>query len=378
MADNWVIAPILPAISESLGIPVENAGLLITAYMIPFGIFQIIFGPLADRFGKKQIITLSLAFFTVATGLCAMADSLTGLAVYRALTGIFAASVVPISLALIGDLVPVEQRQMAIGTFMGIAFIGQGLSMITGGAISYFLNWRGVFVVYAALSLIPLVLILKNYKQLPDTRNPQSNFISPYIKLLSNTKNLFTYILVLLEGTFILGSFSYLGAYISKTYQFNYLSIGAIMTAFGFMSLVGGRLAGKLVPKTGPRIILTLGLVFAMTADLLLYFSGQYLGLLIASIGLLGIGFVFTHSTLLTRATEFAQKSRGTAMSLVAFCFMGGGGIGTALGGKLASIYGFSTLFLIYGMMLGITLLASFFLINDPKEITEPLTVLAD
>lgn len=371
MADNWVVSPILPAISESLGICVENAGLLITAYMIPFGIFQIIFGPMADRFGKKQILTFSIAFFTVATGLCAIAGSLTGLAGYRALTGIFAASIMPISLALIGDLVPVEQRQMAIGTFMGIAFLGQGLSMITGGAISYFLNWRAVFVVYAILSLIPLILILKNYKQLPDTRNPQSKFISPYKKLLSNTKSLFTYVLIFLEGMFIIGSFSYLGAYISKTYQFNYLSIGGIMTSFGFMSLVGGRLGGKLVPKTGPRIILTLGLVFAMAADVLLYFSGQYLGLLIVGIGLLGIGFIFTHSTLLTRATEFAQKSRGTAMSLVAFCFMGGGGIGTALGGKVASIYGLSTLFLIYGTLLGITLFASFFLIHDPEEKTE-------
>ena len=65
MADNWVVSPILPAIAETLGIPVQNAGLLITAYMIPFGLFQLIFGPLADRFGKKQILTFSIVFFTI-------------------------------------------------------------------------------------------------------------------------------------------------------------------------------------------------------------------------------------------------------------------------------------------------------------------------
>ncbi len=366
MADNWVVSPILPAIAESLGIPVENAGILISAYMIPFGIFQIIYGPLADRFGKKKIVTFAILFFTVATGLCALAGSLNGLSVYRALTGVFAAAVMPICLALIGDLVPLEKRQMAIGTFMGIAFLGQGLSMITGGAISYFLNWRGVFAVYAVLSFVPLVLILKNYKDLPDTRNPQSRFLKPYMELLSQRKSLYTYILILLEGLFIIGSFSFLGAYISKTYSFNYLSIGAIMTAFGFMSLVGGRLGGKLVLKTGPRKILTLGLTFALTADLIIYSLGSNLGLLIFGIGLLGLGFIFTHSTLLTRATEFAQKARGTAMSLVAFCFMGGGGVGTALGGKIASAYGLPSLFLIYGVMLGITLCLSFFLIKTP------------
>ncbi|WP_457553491.1 MFS transporter [Desulfobacula sp.] len=368
MADNWVVSPILPAISDSLAIRVERAGLLITAYMIPFGLFQIVFGPLADRFGKKQIIMFSILLFTVATGLCAIAGSLTGLAAYRVLTGIFAAAIMPISLALIGDIFPVEQRQMAIGTFMGISFLGQGLSMITGGAIAQFLNWRWVFGVYAVLSLIPMLLLLKNYKYLPDTKNPNSRFVAPYIKLLSNTKNLYTYILVMLEGIFIIGSFSYIGAYISKTYHFDNLTIGAIMTAFGFMSLVGGRLGGKLVPKIGPRPILTIGLISALAADLLLFYAGQNLAVLITSVGLLGLGFIFTHSTLLTRATQFADKARGAAMSLVAFCFMGGGGVGTAIGGKIAIAYGFSNFFLIYGLMLVFTLMVSFLLVRDSKE----------
>ena len=54
MADNWVVSPILPAISQDIGVAVERAGILIAAYMIPFGIFQIIFGPFMDRYGKKQ------------------------------------------------------------------------------------------------------------------------------------------------------------------------------------------------------------------------------------------------------------------------------------------------------------------------------------
>ncbi len=364
MADNWVVSPILPAISENLGIAVERAGLLIAAYMIPFGIFQILFGPLADRYGKKQVIALSIVLFTAATGLCALGFGLTDLAVYRALTGIFAASVMPISLALIGDIFPVQERQGAIGTFMGISFLGQGLSMITGGAIAYFLNWRGVFAVYALLSLIPMILIIKNYKSLPDTKHTDSKFFAPYLKLLGNPNSLFTYLLVLLEGMFIIGSFSYLGAYIAQTYHFNYLSIGAVMTAFGLMTVVGGRLSGKLSKMTNPRKILTTGLFLAVLADLLIYYLGSNIWLLVAGVGLLGLGFIFTHSTLLTRATEFAMKSRGAAMSLVAFCFMGGGGVGTAIGGKIASVYGLSSVFLVYGVALIITLALSFILIT--------------
>jgi predicted MFS family arabinose efflux permease len=221
-----------------------------------------------------------------------------------------------------------------------------------------------VFAGYALLSLIPMILIIKSYKSLPDSKHPDSKFFGPYLKLISNANSLFTYLLVLLEGMFIIGSFSYLGAFISQTYHFNYLSIGAVMTAFGLMTVVGGRLSGRLSNKTNPRKILTGGLFLAVLADLLIYYFGQDLRVLVAGVGLLGLGFIFTHSTLLTRATEFAMKARGAAMSLVAFCFMGGGGVGTAVGSGIIKSYGISNFFLVYGAALLFTLFMSFVLIQ--------------
>ncbi len=365
MADNWVVSPILPSIGSDLGISITRVGLLITAYMIPFGIFQIIFGPLADRYGKKQVITFSMVAFVGASGLCAIGSGLTDLALYRVLTGVFAASVMPISLALIGDTFPVEQRQGAIGMFMGISFLGQGLSMIIGGAIAYLFSWRGVFGIYAAVSVIPVVLLILNYKGIPSKKNPQSLIIRPYMKLLGTPRSLFTYLLVMLEGLFIIGSFSFIGSYISNIYHFNNLFIGLIMTAFGLMTVLGGRASGKLAARLGARKILSIGLLSAALADFIICFSGASLVLLVLGVAFLGLGFIFTHSTLLTRATEFAQKARGSAMSLVAFFFMGSGGIGTALGGKIIAIYGIDKLFLIYGIGIAITLTASFLLIRD-------------
>jgi predicted MFS family arabinose efflux permease len=365
MADNWVVSPILPAIGGNLGIDIASAGLLITAYMIPFGIFQIIFGPLADRYGKKQVITFSMIMFAVAAALCAIGTSLTDLAIYRALTGIFAASVMPISLALIGDVFPVQERQGAIGTFMGISFLGQGLSMVIGGAIAFLFNWRGVFGIYAVISVIPVILLLWNYKALPSEKHPDSQIIMPYLKLLGTSRSLLTYLLVLLEGLFIIGSFSYIGSYIAEVYHFNNLYIGLIMTAFGLMTVIGGRVGGKLSQRIGARKVLSIGLLSAAAADIIIFFFGGNLVLLILGVALLGLGFIFTHSTLLTRATEFALKARGAAMSLVAFFFMGSGGVGTAIGGKLIARFGLEKLFIYYGLALVVTLLLSFLLIRD-------------
>ena len=369
MADNWVVSPILPAIAQNIGVPVTSAGLLITSYMIPFGLFQLIFGPLADRFGKRQILNFAMFFFTFAAALTAIGRGLGDLAIYRALTGIFAASVMPVSLALIADLVPMQERQSAIGTFMGISFLGQGLSMAIGGSIAYFLSWRGVFVAYSALAAIVTILFFTVGRKIPSDKNPDSEFLAPYGRLLGNAPSLILYLIVLLEGIFIVGSFSYLGAFIENVYKFNYLKIGFIMTAFGVMAVIGGRLSGKLAAKMGRRKVLVMGLTFATIADALFFLSGNVLWVLIVGVALLGLGFMLAHSTLLTIATEFAAKARGAAMSLVAFCFMGGGGVGTAIGGKLIKSVGFEKFFSYYGIALLILIFLAGVLIKCEIEV---------
>ncbi len=365
MADNWVVSPILPSIAAGIGVDPVRAGLLITAYMIPFGLFQLVFGPLADRFGKRQVVTIAMIAFTVGTGLSALGASLTGLALFRALTGIFAASVMPISLALIADIFPMEERQTAIGTFMGISFLGQGLSMAIGGSIAFFVSWRGVFAVYAVLSAIATALLLKIGNRIPSVRNPESKMLAPYLGLLTTKASVLTYLIVLFEGILIVGSFSYIGAYIFNSYHFDNLVIGLIMTTFGLMAVLGGRISGALAARFGRRPVLAAGLISACAADAILFLAGGSLPALIGGVGLLGLGFMLAHSTLLTIATQFAAKARGVAMSLVAFAFMGGGGIGTALGGRLIGSLGFTRFFGAYALALAVLVVLALILIRD-------------
>lgn len=372
MADNWVVSPILPSISNDIGVTVASAALIISAYMLPFGLFQLVFGYLADRFGKRQVISGAMVFFTISTGLCAIAAGLTELAIFRALTGIFAASVMPISLALIGDIFPINERQTAIGTFLGISFLGQGLSMAIGGSIAYFLNWRGVFAIYAVLAFVSTVLLLTIGKGIPSTKNPGNKVFAPYISLLKNASSLKIYLLVLFEGVFLIGSFSFLGSYIKNVYDFNNFVIGIIMTAFGAMAIIGGRISGKISAKAGRKKTILIGLICAVLAYIIFLTFGNVLAVLIIGVGLLGLGLMVAHSTFLTIATEFAAKSRGVAMSLIAFFFMGGGGLGTALGSRIVQSSSFTTLFAIYGsglvlVILAVLLIKKSFTVEKPK-----------
>ncbi|MCL5025266.1 MAG: MFS transporter [Chloroflexi bacterium] len=352
MADNWVVSPIVPAIARDIGASAVRTAVLITAYMLPFAIFQLLYGPLADRYGKLRVLRFTLVGFTAAAGLTALGTSLTDLSIYRALTGAFAAATMPVSMALIGDTVRMEERQAAIGSFLGISFLGQGLSMGIGGAIAYLLNWRGVFIAYAAISAVITFLLILRSRGLADPGSPHAEVLAPYRWLLTQGRSLRTYLVVFAEGTLIGGGFSYLGAFLSHQFGLDNLAIGATMTAFGLAAIIGGRKSGAVAGRIGRRRTLVGGLLLAAIGDGLIFLFGGTFAAVVLSIALLGAGFMFAHSTLLTLATEFAARARGTAMSLVAFFLMGGGAIGTALGGRFLEAASYGAFFGLWAALL--------------------------
>ena len=146
---------------------------------------------------------------------------------------------------------------------------------------------------------------------------------------------------------------------------YNYFFIGLTLTAFGVGAVISGRLAGKLAPRTGRVNILSIGLFTAALADVILSGIKSSAFPLILGVALLGTGFMFAHSTLVTIASEFARTARGAAMSLVAFCFMGGGGIGTAIGSKVVDLLGYPGFFLFYGGLLFALMIASRLAMNE-------------
>lgn len=368
MADNWVVAPLLPSIARTMGVEPARAGILIAAYMLPFGLFQLLYGPLADRFGKLRVVGVSLVFFTVATGLTAFGVGLGDLTLYRALTGIFAAATMPVSLALIGDLVPMKQRQQAIASFMGIAFLGQATSMTIGGTIAAVTSWRGVFMVYAVVAAVITVVLLITARSFASELHgdPNSQFVRPYLRLVGHWPSLRTYLVVFFEGMLVLGSFSYLGAFAARNLGLGTLQIGLLMAVFGVGVIVAGRASARLAERIGRHRLVAVGLALAATADLVVAFGGAQLALVAVGVLLLGLGFMFAHSSLLTTATQFAEKARGTAMSLVAFAFMVGGAIGTALGGRLIEATSYREFYLVGGVALAaLTLIA---LVAVPRQ----------
>ncbi len=145
------------------------------------------------------------------------------------------------------------------------------------------------------------------------------------------------------------------------------------MTVFGLMAVTGGRVSGKIASRVGRKKTIVIGLTSTLVGNLIFILMGNVLAFFIIGVGLLGFGLMLAHSTFLTIATGFAEKWRGVAMSLVAFCMMGGGGLGTAIGSRIVGNSSYLTLFSVYGiglifLILAVLLVKKSFMINSVES----------
>lgn len=110
-----MVAPLIPMFSDEFHVSIKVAGLIVPAYLITYGVATLFYGILSDRFGQRPVIFGSLIAFILLTVLTALVESVSAMIVLRLLTGLGAAGVVPISLALVGHLFPYHERGRALG-----------------------------------------------------------------------------------------------------------------------------------------------------------------------------------------------------------------------------------------------------------------------
>ena len=98
----YMVAPLIPRLSTAFGVSAQTIGLIVPAYLIPYGVATLVYGVLSDRLGRRRIMLVSLTAFVLLTGLTAAARSVSELVAIRLVTGLGASGVVPLGLALIG------------------------------------------------------------------------------------------------------------------------------------------------------------------------------------------------------------------------------------------------------------------------------------
>jgi EmrB/QacA subfamily drug resistance transporter len=138
-----------------------------TAFLITSTIAAPLFGKLSDIYGRKRLFMLAIMIFVVGSALCGLAQSMYELAAFRAFQGIGAGGIMPLALAVIGDIIPPRERARYQGYMMAVFASASVLGPVLGGLFSgtdSFLGvdgWRWIFYINVPVAAIALVVIAK-------------------------------------------------------------------------------------------------------------------------------------------------------------------------------------------------------------------------
>jgi predicted MFS family arabinose efflux permease len=343
-AEARVIAPLLAAMAADFRTTIADAGLLISAYALPYGVFQLVYGPLADRFSRQRVMGIALGLFALGTLVSGFAPDFGALTILRICTGAAAAGVVPVALAYIGDAVPYGERQAALGRTMSIALFGGVISAALGGVIASLVSWRVLFIGYGTLGLLVAGLLLRlPVRRVRPATHRAAGLLEPYRVLAAHggRRAAALYMLVGIEGFAAMSTLGYLGALLVAHEGLSYGAAGALLTPNGVGSVLAARMAGRLVARLGELGMVWLGGALMAVAYLLAALQPAMLWFPLAML-FSGVGFALAHSTLQTRATELAPAQRGTAIALFAFVVSLGSGLGTFVAGWAIERVGFT------------------------------------
>ena len=154
--DGTVVNIALPAIERDLGGGLTGQQWTVNAYVLTLGGLILLGGALGDRLGRKRIFMIGVAWFAVASAICATAPTIQTLAVARAFQGIGAALLIPGSLAIIQASVHPDDRGAMIGTWSGLAGVTTAIGPFVGGYFVEAVSWRLIFLLNLPLAAIVL------------------------------------------------------------------------------------------------------------------------------------------------------------------------------------------------------------------------------
>ncbi|MEU6755905.1 DHA2 family efflux MFS transporter permease subunit [Streptomyces sp. NPDC046685] len=156
--DNLVVTTALPAIRSDLGGKLEDLEWTVNAYTLTFAVLLMFGAALGDRFGRRKLFIAGLAVFTGASAAAALSPGIDALIAARAVQGVGAAIMMPLTLTLLTAAVPAARRGMALGIYGAVTGLAVASGPLIGGSLTEHISWQWIFWlnVPIGLALIPL------------------------------------------------------------------------------------------------------------------------------------------------------------------------------------------------------------------------------
>jgi DHA1 family bicyclomycin/chloramphenicol resistance-like MFS transporter len=322
--------PSFPDIAEEFGIGLAAMAQTVSVYLVAFAVATLAWGPLADSFGRRRVVLVSMLFYVVTSLGCAFADNLTHLILLRLLQGVAASGGVVIGRAVVRDVYDGSAARSAMARIMLMFALAPAAAPIIGGWLHDWLGWRSVFHFLALYGFVTMLLVLRT---LPETHprhlwqpiHPRA-ISGNYLKVLGNGRFL---ALVLTFCLMFGGLFLYIVG--SPAVIFDHLGLGANSFAVQFVPMVAGVMvgswvSGKVSAHTDPSRIISAAVALAGFSILLNMAQAHWLAphpfTVVGPIVIYAFAVALAMPNLTVMALDCLPRNRGVASAVQAFVQM--------------------------------------------------------
>jgi len=371
--DTTIANVALPYMQSSLSAGADQINLVLTSYIVAAAIMMPATGWLSARLGRKNLFLVSVVGFTFASVLCGLALSLEQMVLYRLLQGVFGATLVPLSQAVLLDEYPKEQHGSAMALWGVGVMVGPILGPTLGGWLTETYDWRWVFYInlpvgvltFLGLSaylhraepqkglyfdwfgFLALALAIGTLQMMLDRGEQLEWFDSPEIVIeaalsvlgfylfvvhtltatrpfldmrLFRDRNFATgMVFIFIVGIILLATLALLTPFLQTLLGYPVMTAGMLLAPRGMGTMLAMIIVGRLVSRVDPRWLVGLGLLLtALALWQMSRFSLEVTTRMIVVSGVvqgLGLGFLFVPLSTMTFATLPADlRTAGTAL----------------------------------------------------------------
>lgn len=270
--------PALPSLAKDLQTPTATAQLSLTAGLIGLGLGQLIFGPMSDKFGRIKPLLISLVLLLIASVACALAQNINQLLLARLCEGLFGAGGAVLSRAIARDMYSGHELTRFFALLMLVNGLAPIAAPVMGGALMAVLDWRGLFMVIAAIAALLFVLAkVKLTETLLPERRSQGSLFSAWAALGSVIKHRPFMGFCLTQGFMMSGMFAYIGAspfVLQQLYGLSPQAFSFCFAANGVGLILASQISARLSPLFGEYRVVKGALTLAFVASGSLLITG--------------------------------------------------------------------------------------------------------
>ena len=283
--DYFLLVMVMPAVAESFKVPVKDVAfaLLLTLAFRPLG--ALLFGRMADRYGRRRVLMLDVALYSVLGLACAFAPSLAVLLVLRSLFGIAMGGEWGTGASLAMESVPAHSRGIVSGILQSGYPCGYLLCAIAYGLLFNSIGWRGMF----ALGILPALLVLYLRRSVPESPVFEQRRRAGVRRGVRDTMRghwgLFAYLIVTMAvfNAFSHGSQDVYPTFLKLQQHFDTHMVSLLTIILNLGALAGGLAFGQWSEKIGRRRAMAIACVLALPAIPLWSYGGSVLLLAIGA-----------------------------------------------------------------------------------------------